>query len=107
MCDHGPVEASESVKVARVLGEPLRWRILQLVADEELCVRHLTEELSTPQPLVSHHLRVLQDGGLVTSERLGACVYYRAAPEGLDRLLQDVQALAERVGSTLSARRPC
>ncbi len=107
VCDDGPVEASQPVKVARLLGEPLRWRILHLLADEELCVRHLTDELSAPQPLVSHHLRVLQDAGLVTSDRLGACVYYRATPEGLDGLVEDLQALAGRCGTTAAERRPC
>jgi ArsR family transcriptional regulator len=107
VCDHEPVLAGGSVKVARVLGEPLRWRIVQLVTDEQLCVRHLTDELSAPQPLVSHHLRVLQEAGLVTSERLGSCVYYRATPEGLEGLIADLQGLARRPSREATGRRPC
>ena len=53
----------------RALGEPLRWRIAELLAGEELCVCHLVEELGAPQSLVSHHLRVLRDAGLVEAER--------------------------------------
>ena len=108
LCDDGPVEPSESVVVARALSEPLRWRILQLVAAEQLCVRHLTEELSAIQPLVSHHLRVLHDAGLVVGDRVGSCVYYRASPQGLHGLLEDLHDLAGRsCSSTPAQRRPC
>ena len=49
----------------KAVAEPMRWRIVELLAAEELCVCHLVEELDVPQPLVSHHLRVLRDAGLV------------------------------------------
>ena len=52
-------------ELLKALAEPLRWRIVELLAGEELCVCHLVEALDVPQPLVSHHLRVLRDAGLV------------------------------------------
>src|SRR5918999_3042548 len=53
------------MELARALGDPLRWRIVELLAAEQLCVAHLAEELGIAQPLVSHHLRVLREAGLV------------------------------------------
>src|SRR4029453_12518015 len=53
------------MELARALGDPLRWRIVELLASEQLCVAHLAEELQTAQPLVSHHLKVLREAGLV------------------------------------------
>ncbi len=55
--------------VLKALAEPLRWRIVELLTGEELCVCHLVEELEIPQPLVSHHLRVLRDVGVVSTEK--------------------------------------
>jgi DNA-binding transcriptional ArsR family regulator len=57
------------VELARALGDPLRWRIVELLAAEQLCVAHLAEELATAQPLVSHHLKVLREAGLVETDR--------------------------------------
>ncbi len=43
------VEVADSPLVAfKALAEPLRWRIVQLLADEELCVCHLVDELGVP-----------------------------------------------------------
>ena len=53
------------VELARALGDPPRWRIVELLAEEQLCVAHLAEELHTAQPLVSHHLKVLRQAGLI------------------------------------------
>ena len=97
------VDAAELMKV---LAEPLRWRIVSLLAAEELCVCHLVEELGVPQPLVSHHLRALRRAGLVDSERWRYWTYYRLRPERLATL---AEALAGVSSAPLpgSTRRPC
>ena len=89
----------------KVLGEPIRWRIVELLAAEDLCVCHLVEALEIAQPLASHHLRVLRQAGVVRTEPCGAFTYYL-----LDR------AVMASLGDTLGAlgrepaaprRRPC
>lgn len=90
----------------RVLGEPLRARIVDLLADEDLCVCHLTEELGVSQTLVSHHLRVLRDAGIVETERHRYWTYYRLRPEALRPLAEHLTALARR-RPTARRRRPC
>ena len=72
-----------SLDTVKALAEPLRWRIVELLGAEELCVCHLVEELDVPQPLVSHHLKVLRDAGLVDSERFRYWTYYRLRTEAL------------------------
>jgi len=83
-----PAVGSETVPVelARALGEPLRWRIVELLATEQLCVAHLAEELGVAQPLVSHHLKVLRQAGLIEAERYRYWTYYRLRPTALVRL---------------------
>jgi ArsR family transcriptional regulator len=90
----------------KVLAEPLRWRIVTLLSQEELCVCHLVEELGVPQPLVSHHLRALRTAGLVESERWRYWTYYRLHPERLKELATTLAKIADGP-STRRARRPC
>jgi ArsR family transcriptional regulator len=46
----------------------------------------LNDAFDLTQPTISHHLKVLREAGLVTSERRGTWVYYRLHPEVLTRL---------------------
>jgi ArsR family transcriptional regulator len=91
----------------RAAAEPLRWRILTLLAREELCVCHLVEALDVPQSLISHHLRALRAAGLVETERFRYWTYYRLRPEALAELGQQLVDLAGGVPAPGSTRRPC
>ena len=92
--------------VLSTIAEPNRWRILQLLRDEELCVCHLVEELGLPQPLVSHHLRVLREAGVVATERFRYWTYYRLDREVLAAATSELTGLLHgRPGGT--RRRPC
>jgi ArsR family transcriptional regulator, arsenate/arsenite/antimonite-responsive transcriptional repressor len=79
----------------RAIAEPVRWRIVELLAAEELCVCHLVDELGVAQPLVSHHLRVLRDAGLVATSKHRYWTYYRLLPDGLAALARSIGQLAE------------
>ena len=91
----------------KALAEPLRWRIVQLLATEELCVCHLVEELDVPQPLVSHHLKVLRDAGLVDTEKFRYWTYYRLRREPIAEIGHRLAALAEAAPDNRDRRRPC
>ena len=93
--------------VLKALAEPLRWRIVSALAGEELCVCHLTEELGAPQPLISHHLRVLRDAGIVESEKWRVWTYYRLRVGVLGDLAEVVGALASTGKTAAEQRRPC
>lgn len=60
----------------KILADPTRLRLLQAMTLECKSVTQLTHEVSLPQPLVSHHLRILRDARLARQERRGAYVYY-------------------------------
>ncbi|MDP8938194.1 MAG: metalloregulator ArsR/SmtB family transcription factor [Actinomycetota bacterium] len=97
----------ETPGALRALAEPLRWRITQLLADDELCVCHLVEELAVAQPLVSHHLRILRDAGLVDTARYRYWTYYRLRPEALAPLRDRLDRLVRRPSAPDERRRPC
>ena len=53
----------------RLAAHPLRWRLLTELAESDYRVRELTARVDEPQSLVSYHLRLLRDAGLVTPTR--------------------------------------
>jgi ArsR family transcriptional regulator, arsenate/arsenite/antimonite-responsive transcriptional repressor / arsenate reductase (thioredoxin) len=53
----------------RLASHPLRWRLLAELAESDYRVRELVTLVGEPQNLVSYHLRLLRDGGLVTARR--------------------------------------
>lgn len=93
--------------VLKALAEPRRWRIIELLAREELCVCHLAEEIGAAQPLVSHHLRVLRDAGLVESEKHRQWTYYRLRTGALDELGEAISSLSSCCPTPGDRRRPC
>ena len=91
----------------RLFADPLRARIVSLLAAEQLCTCHLVEETGAKQPTVSHHLRALREAGVVEASPCGRFTCYRLVPEALDELtagLGDLAAAARRAGDR---RRPC
>ncbi|MFF3669923.1 ArsR/SmtB family transcription factor [Microtetraspora malaysiensis] len=87
-----PLDGEQATGVARVfkaLGDPVRLRILSIVASHqggEACVCDLSAAFDLSQPTISHHLKVLKEVGLLTSERRASWVYYRVVPETLAEL---------------------
>ncbi|RKT55476.1 ArsR/SmtB family transcription factor [Saccharothrix australiensis] len=93
--------------VLRVLADPLRARIVELLAAEDLCTCHLVAETGARQTNVSNHLRVLREAGVVAAEPQGRFTYYRLVPDALARVAGSLDALARRARTTDRPRRPC
>ena len=70
----------------RLLGEPMRLRILQVLESGEHTVNELVAALRTSQPNVSRHLHAMYDGGLLARRRVGTSVYYSIADPVVLRL---------------------
>src|ERR671922_3101097 len=64
----------------RLLGDPVRLRVLRLLDAERLNVSELTSILGIAQSGVSRHLGLLKDAGLITEEREGGFTYFRLSP---------------------------
>jgi ArsR family transcriptional regulator, arsenate/arsenite/antimonite-responsive transcriptional repressor len=61
----------------RALADPTRLRLLNLIADGEICVCYFVEILQTSQPKVSRHLAYLRKAGIVAARREGKWMHYR------------------------------
>lgn len=91
----------------RVLGDPLRRQIVELLAREQLCTCHIVEETGARQTNVSNHLRILREAGLVETEPCGRFTYYRLRPEALRALALELDELATSAEAATSCKRAC
>ena len=71
-------EAAELGRVLAALGDPVRLRLLSLVASQtEVCSCDLERPLGKSQPTISHHTKVLAEAGLLIGEKRGHWVWWR------------------------------
>ena len=85
----------------KVLSEPIRLQILQQLESGQLGVTELAAAVSSTQPNVSKHLKMMQDAGLVSRKQEGNTVFYSIADESIFELCDVVcnslkNKLAER-----------
>ena len=72
-----------SIELFKAFADPVRLRLLNLLAEGEVCVCHLHEALDLPQSTVSRHLAYLRKRGLVVGRKEGLWVHYwQAKPAG-------------------------
>lgn len=100
------LSAGRRAEVLKAISEPARWRIIERLAEQEQCVCHLVDDLGLPQPLVSHHLKVLRDAGIVESERFRQWSYYRLVPSVLSGVANELSGLAKSARGAGANRRP-
>ena len=87
-----PLSTAAAVEMAakfKALSDPVRLRLLSSIASHaggEACVCDVSAGVQVSQPTVSHHLKVLRDAGLLTSQRRASWVYYAVVPEALAAL---------------------
>lgn len=91
----------------RLLGDPLRAQIVELLAAEQLCTCHLVELTGARQTNISNHLRALRDAGVVTASPHGRFTYYRLEPAALRTLGAALDRLADTAHGAAGRRRPC
>lgn len=87
-----PLSINAAADVAaklKALSDPVRLRLFSLVASHvggEACVCDVSGGFDVSQPTISHHLKVLRDAELLTSQRRASWVYYSVVPETLRNL---------------------
>jgi ArsR family transcriptional regulator len=77
------------------LGDTTRLKMLNLIANEELCSCEVMAALELTQPTTSHHLGILERAGLLTSTRNGKWVFYKIANSKVQNLINKAFSLVE------------
>lgn len=76
----GPGQQTDCAARLRVLAVEARLRVLEQLAERPMHVHELSRALGISQSLLSHHLKLLRDEGLVTAARDGRRMQYRLSP---------------------------
>ena len=77
-----------TARIFKALGDENRIKILTLLHTGERCACRLQEALNISQPTLSHHMRILQDAGLVSARKDGKWIYYSLSEEGAKKAQQ-------------------
>ena len=87
----------------RVIGEPMRIRLLDRLREGEATVQELTEALAASQQNVSKHLQVLLEAGIVGRRKQGNHAYYAVVDEGVFAMCEQVCGSLQRQLAELNA----
>ena len=106
----GPRASDQAVppvgRVMAALAEPRRASIIALLEQRHRSQRGLSRALDMSQPLLSHHLRVLREAGLITSTKCDRITVYLLNAATLRSLSARLQLLTKHA-ETLEAIKPC
>jgi ArsR family transcriptional regulator len=91
------------IELFRVLGDPVRWRVVTELRGGTKCACELAQASGAAPSLLSHHLGVLRDAGVVTASKRGKWVDYTLVDGVLEQLAAELHpapsAIGERVGA--------
>lgn len=74
--------------IFKALNDPIRRDILDLLKDKDMSAGDIAEHFNIGRPTISHHLDLLRQAGLVTSEKQGQFIIYSINTTVLDEMLQ-------------------
>ena len=92
-------DSDASVTLLQAVADPVRWTVLHRLADKPSCVCDIQEHVPIAANLLSYHLKVLREAGLVTATRRGRWIDYALAPDAENRI---TAALPTSLGGELS-----
>jgi ArsR family transcriptional regulator len=77
---------STAVALLQVVADPVRWTVLNRLAERPSCVCDLQEHVPIAANLLSYHLKILREAGLVSSSRRGRWIDYALTPDAWHRI---------------------
>ena len=77
---------AESISLLQAMADPVRWTVLAMLAEAPRCVCKLQEQVPIAGNLLSYHLKVLREAGLVTTTRRGRWIDYALADDAPARM---------------------
>lgn len=98
-----PARQEQSLEVLSAIADPIRWTVLEQLSDQCQCVCDLQENVAVAPNLLSYHLKVLREAGLVTATRRGRWMDYALAPDAHEKM---IAALPGPIPSATTPPRP-
>lgn len=91
----------------QALADEKRLAVVDILRDGEHCVCDLQEVVGASQSLLSHHLRVLREAGVVSDRKDGRWVHYSVVPEALEEVERFLSGVREGAASAVPGLRCC
>ncbi|XCP85048.1 metalloregulator ArsR/SmtB family transcription factor [Roseburia hominis] len=88
------IDYTEYAKIFKVLSDPKRLKIIDMLSDGELCACKIQAEFQVTQPTLSHDMKLLCDAGLVFARKEGKWTHYRL---NLDKLNDTYKTLGRLI----------
>jgi len=92
--EHGQPMARDAVSLLEAVADPIRWTILSRLSSAPCCVCEIQRQVAVAPSLLSYHLKVLRESGLVTATRRGRWIDYALADGAHDRLAAALPTVA-------------
>lgn len=94
---------TQSLPLFNALGDPIRQQLILLMMDgARQSVAELASQTNLSRPTISHHLKILKDAHIITSQKVGTRIYYcpqmGAYFEPIKELVNTIVALEDRKG---------
>jgi ArsR family transcriptional regulator len=101
--DSGAVEDVRTVEQLKALGDPVRWAIVSQLHVSPVSARRLADAVRVSPTLLSHHLKVLREAGLIVGTRRGRWIDYSLEPKALRTLGELLQCVGTEAISAAPA----
>jgi ArsR family transcriptional regulator len=88
--------AQDAVSLLEAVADPIRWTILSRLSSTPCCVCEIQQQVAIAPSLLSYHLKVLREAGLVTATRRGRWIDYAVADGAHDRLAAALPTVTSR-----------
>ena len=92
-----------SLAVMQAVADPIRWTVLAVLTQGPRCVCALQEQVPVAGNLLSYHLKVLREAGLITSSRRGRWVDYAVTADAVERMAAALPGASVGVEAVMSA----
>ncbi len=83
---------NEHVDHFKALGDVTRLKILMMLCDGEKCACDIQANFDLKQPTISHHMKILQQVGLVSCDKRGKWIFYSLKPEKFEQIKTFIDA---------------
>ncbi|OPX86360.1 MAG: Transcriptional repressor SdpR [Pelotomaculum sp. PtaB.Bin104] len=93
------------IYILKALGDSHRQNILRLLAHREMGACEIIQAIGLSQPAIAHHLKILKQAGLISSEKEGKIVFYTLKKDGCKDFLEQLSCFLEEL-SCFSCSRP-
>ena len=87
----------EKHKIFKAFSNEVRLKVFEFLLEGKMCVSGIVNKLNVTQPTVTQHLKILQEVGVVKSEKIGYWMHYSIDKGGIERVRNELKQFIENL----------